>query len=609
MPRRLFFLVTGLLLAAAVLAAFAPCFRAGFVNLDDDRYLTDNPDVQKVTARNLGRLFSTYYVACYVPVTMLTFTAEHALFGLWPGAYHATNILLHLVNALLVFFLGTKLLRLRPGGLTREGAIWLAGAIGAFLFALHPLRVECVAWVSARKDVLYAAFYLGALIVYLGHVQAVKPSSRGSGPPVFPRPLITALVLFVLSFFSKPMAITLPVVFVLIDLWAGRRIDRRMLLEKSPFFLLALVFSWVTYTGQKAGGAMEMAAPFTLAEKVLIAGHGVVLYLWKMAAPFGLSVLYPFPTQVPGWFAYAPVLLLALGCGLWALRRRFPLVLFGGAFFLGTIFPVLKLVPIGEAIIADRYTYLPCIGLGLPLGAGAAWLWERARPRGFRPLLAALLAAVLAALGFLTWQRCAVWRSSFTLYEDTIAKGGGNATVYTNLSNAYLSEKNLPAAIEAATRAISLKPEWAAPWGNRALARLGRKEYDLAIADYTAAIEKNPAAGPYYHNRGEAYLQTGQYEKVIPDCDRAIALEGLAISYFNRAVAQANLGRDEGALQDLTAALRKEPGLARARFFRARLLIDARAYAEAWSDLKTLQAMGMPADPAVIDLIPERFRR
>lgn len=608
MHRRRILTWTLLFLAAAVLIAFFPCFRAGFTNLDDDRYVTDNPHVKQVSAEHIARFFHTFYVGCYLPVTMLTFMAEHALYGLNPHGFHATNVILHLVNALLVFRLAALLYRFRRGKPIEEAALWLSAGVVAFLFALHPLRVECVAWISARKDVLYAVFYLGALIAYVHHVRkalardnpSAEFSSRMSGS------YGAAFGLFLLSLLSKPMAVTLPFVCVLIDGWARRPRGRWMIWEKIPFFLLGLVFSIVAYNGQKSAEAMDMVSTYTLPECFLMACHGVVLYLWKTLAPFGLSVLYLFPRQVPLWFAYAPLLLGLLGVMVVAGRKRAGHVAFGAAFFLLTIFPVLKLVPIGEAIIADRYTYLPCLGLFFPLGAGVAWLWARSR---WRPVLGTALVIVGVGLMVLTWQRCGVWRDNFTLWNDVLAKGQGNATVYTNLSNAHLVAKNLPAAIEMATRAIELDPQRAAAWGNRALAHLGRREFDQAIADYTRAVERNPSAAPFFHNRGEAYLQKGQFEKVIEDCTRAIALEPFAVSYFNRAVAETNLGHSSKALEDLSTAIRLDPGDTRALFYRGMLLLELGRPAEAWRDLRLLKEWGYPVGEDILNRIPPNIRQ
>jgi tetratricopeptide (TPR) repeat protein len=552
-----------LIIAGATAAAFLPALGNGFTNWDDDAYITGNQDIQEFTAGNIKKIFSSSYVGNYQPITMLTYMVEHFLFGLNPSGYHGTSVLLHCVNGLLVFAL--------VFGFSGSRA---AGLIAALLFAVHPLRVESVAWVAERKDVLSTLFYLLSLLSYLRYIK--KGGARKN--------LRASMAAMVLSLLSKPMAVSLPFVLLLIDYAVSRKIGRKALLEKAPFFAAAAVFTVITVVTQKSVGPVTEYYSPPLVLRLCVPFYGVIFYLFKTAVPLHLCPFYSFPEKPD---AGMTALLLAspfIVAGLAALvawyaarARRVPegaaflfgsrrTLVFGSLFFIITLAPVLQLVPVGGAIVAERYTYLPVIGLVFLLAeAGAFLLKVKLREStAARTAFWAVFALAAAVLVFMTRERCGVWKNSITLWSDTIEKCP-TAVAYTNRGAAYDAQGNHERAIENFNNAISLNPEYALEYSNRGLAYKAMGDFDRAIEDYTRAIRLNSKYAMAYCNRGVAYKAKGEIGRAMEDYDEAIRLNPeYAQAYNNRGVAKNALGDQVRAIEDFSMAIRFNPKYAQA---------------------------------------------
>ncbi len=439
------------LVLAVTSAAFRPSLKNGFVNWDDPQYVVENPGIRSLSAAAVGKIFSSFSVANYQPLTLLSYALDYRLSGDDPNGYHATNLGLHLFNGLLVFWLVLLI----------GGRVWVA-CLTALLFGVHPLHVESVAWVSARKDVLYGFFFLAALVSYVHYLR--RPQAR--------RYYYGSLVLFLFSLLSKATAVTLPLVLLLLDRYPGRTDRKLALADKIPFFVLALVFGGLGFFAQHAAGAVRRPELFNLVDKLLIVPFALAFYLFKTVWPVGLSCLYPyfaFPGN-PIFFASLIALFVAgLGGAVFAWGRSSRVVAFSSLFFLLTLLPVLQIVPLGRIIVADRYAYLPLLGLFYGFSEGMAWLYARDLRQGgrvVRVFLIVLAAGCVVGLGAMTARRCTVWRDSGTLWRDALLRHPASSIACNNLGVFYAHSGRQEEAARMFRRALAIDPAYAGPRNN-----------------------------------------------------------------------------------------------------------------------------------------------
>jgi tetratricopeptide (TPR) repeat protein len=503
---------------------YLPSLRNALTNWDDNQYLLTNPLVQQLSFRSIANLFapSTYVLGNYHPLTLLTYALEWHFAGANPVPYHLTNLLLHLVSTVLVWRVVVAL----TAGNTRSALVTAA------LFALHPMHVESVAWISERKDVLYTAFFLGSLLMYLRH----GASSRA-------RDLVGALLLFLLSLLSKGQAVVLPVVFLLADAYQRRPITRKGLLEKSPFFLLALLFGAIAVHAQWTGGNVNnLSLPAW--QSPFFACWGLVLYLVRFVVPAPLSAFHPYPLgpdgTLPLWVWAGPLLVLALAIAILRIRSRQRDLAFGVIFFVLTIAPVLQFLSVGRAFVAERYTYVPYLGLCWTVGqawSAAAAAGGSARARALRALVVATIAGFSIISGF----RAQVWKDSVTLWTDVIAKYPACTIALTNRSMAFVATGQFGRAAMDCERVVTLRPRDAS-----------------ALAQYGGTLD-----------------YCGRYREAVAVLDRGVALDSMNHSlYTNRGTAYAGLGQNEPALRDFTRALSIDPASSNARLQRAYLYLE-----------------------------------
>lgn len=514
--------LAGILLTTVLV--YLPSLRNELTNWDDNQYLLNHPLVNQLSFQTLANLFAptTYALGNYHPLTLLTYALEWHFAGANPFVYHVTSLLLHLVSTVLVYRVVLALTAANTRG----------ALVTAALFALHPMHVESVAWISERKDVLYTAFFLGSLLMYLRH------SASGRA-----RDLAGALLLFLLSLFSKGQAVVLPVVLLLLDAYQRRPLTRKSLLEKSPFFLLALVFGAIAVQAQWAGGNVNnlnlpaWQSPF-------FACWGLVLYLVRFVVPAPLSAFHPYPLgpdgTLPLWVWAGPLLVLAGAIALFRVRSRQRNLYFGVLFFALTIAPVLQFLSVGRAFIAERYTYVPYLGLCWIVGqawSGAVAAGGRTRARIIRTLVVVAIAGFALISGF----RAQVWKDSVTLWTDVIAKYPACTIALTNRSMAFVATGQFGRAAMDCERVVSLSPRDAG-----------------ALAQYGGTLD-----------------YCGRYREAVAVLDRGVALDSTNHSlYTNRGAAYAGLGQDGQALRDFTRALSLDPASTNARIQRAYLYLE-----------------------------------
>jgi len=501
-----FFIILVLIITGLTLA---PLLSGDFTNWDDPVYVVDNPLIQNLSFQNTLRIFGTFSAEMYRPLVTLSYSIERHFFGLNPHVFHATNLIFHLLNCILVFWFFAKITQCRG----------IASFVALF-FGIHPMHVESVAWIAERKDVLYSVFFLAALITYLHFKE--KQSTRF---------YLLTLGLFFFSLLSKPMALTLPGVLILLDyfLEAPARKDAtisRTIIEKIPFFALSTIFGFLGFWTQKISGAISEERSKSSLGIIHAAADSIIFYLVKLTAPLKLSAVYPLPEHPGEWLGtgiFSSVSLLAfLALMVFFYGRKSKKVIFGVLFFLITALPVLQLVPAGFAMAADRYTYIPSLGIFYLYAVFFHTVYSlhafdgRARTI-WRYSACAFLFLVAMNFSRMTYGRCQVWHDSIALWDDVISKYPTVSFAFNNRANAYLAQQKKDQAFVDASRAIQLKPDAGQTKNNMNTGGASRSLYDKALEDYNRAIELKPDFSNAYFNRAVEFTRRGEIDKAIED--------------------------------------------------------------------------------------------
>lgn len=549
-----------LALALLTLLVYWPVREHGYVSYDDPEYVTGNLIVQSgLTWPGVKWAFTTGWTSYWHPLTWLSHMADAELFGAGPAGPHLVNVVLHVVNTLLLL----GLLRRMTGSLWRSA--WVAA-----IFALHPLHVESVAWVSERKDVLSAFFFLLTLWSYVTYVERVRagaPAKRWYG---------AALLLFCGGLMSKPMVVTLPCVLLLLDYWPLRRFDAhslrelaagfgRKFREKVPFFALTVACSVLTFWVQKQNGAVHSLSSVSIAARIENALVAYATYLGRTIWPDDLAVFYPHPGQ---WsavtVAVSALVVIGVSIALLWFARRFRFATIGWLWFLGILVPTIGLVQVGDQAMADRYTYVPMIGLLVVVAWGAAELAQRGRAARIACSVAA--AVTIAACMARTRDQLSHWRNSETLFRHAIAVTKNNFVAHNNLGNTLLEQGQIEAAIAEYETTLRIRPDYAPPHNNLGMALLNLGRVDEAIPHLQRALEAQPGFAEIHNNLGHALRRKGGLDEAIRHYERAIELRpALAVAHYNLGSILLEHGRPERAAPHLFRALEIEPDDANAR--------------------------------------------
>jgi tetratricopeptide (TPR) repeat protein len=495
---------------------------------DDQAYVTNNQLIRNLSLESFVRIFREDggRQANYHPLTTVSLAVNYAIAKTAPFGYHLTNLLLHLLNTLLVLVM---VLLLPATSLP-------IAAMVALLFGIHPLHVESVAWISERKDVLYTLFFLATMIAYQIHLR------RGSGGATW---YLLALGLFACALLAKAMAAALPLVLLALDYCYSRKWTIGTLLEKVPFFLLATGFGILALLVQTANDATRSDL-FSLGNRLLHACYGVSTYIGKILLPLGLSAFYPYPyplmrgawilDQPPPIFFLTLLFTLAWGLGLACLIRRAApdqrLLVFGMLFYTATILLVVQFIPVGRAIIADRYTYVASIGIFLCIACLVERLWQRIRYRTALLTGLGIYALVLAAM---TYKRCSVWTNDATLWTDVMVQYPDDNRILpaiNNRANYYELENRLPEALQDYLRVAEINPD-----DDVVLETIGRiygkelHDLDAAVQYFTRAVAVNPRNLPALSGLATVYGLKGEHRRALQ-----YALAGLQIDGKNPAL-------------------------------------------------------------------------
>jgi tetratricopeptide (TPR) repeat protein len=552
-------LFLAVLLALASFALYQHSLQNGFVNYDDPAYVTKNIQVQKgLTAGSAAWAFTSTSEANWHPLTWLSHMADIQMYGAKPAGHHLTNVLLHSLNVVLLFLL------LRWG----TGALWRSAMVAA-LFAVHPLNVETVAWIAERKSLISTLFLLLAVGAYGWYVR--KPSlGRYS----------SVAALFILGLMAKPMIVTLPFALLLLDYWPLQRLSPvpangardfassllKLFVEKIPLSLLSCASIAITIYAQRKGGAVGSVLLLPLRWRIQNAIYSYLVYLEKALWPAKLAVFYPHPEgSLPAWkVAAAAIVLISISLLVWRYRRKRFLVV-GWLWYLGTLAPVIGIIQVGRQAMADRYAYLPLLGIFVmtvwlagdlvrQVGARLPWLRAAAGAAG---------AIAICACAVLSYAQIGYWQDSYTLFSHALAVTPDNAIAEDNLGAALVAMGRPASAVPHFEDAVRLAPQLASPHYNLAIVLHGQRQFVRAADEYqiAARMAADPAEAASAHNNlAVLYLQTNRIPQALSEFDSALALNpGEQSSLIGRGSIELQQGRGDAALADFVRAAQIAP--------------------------------------------------
>ena len=589
------------------------------MNFDDPQYVIDNPVIRLMNAENIKAIFTNQYVGNYQPLTMLSYMVDYALWGMKPFAFHFINLVLHLLSTLLVFLIIEKI-----------SQRVLVAFITAILFGIHPMHVESVAWIAERKDVLYGLTFLWSLYLYLLHLKTERNFSKY---------YLFSLFLFAISVLCKAQAVILPVVFFLFDYLLKRKAGVKLFFEKIPFLILAIAFGMIAITVQKKAGAMQDFNYFPFLDRILFICYAMVNYLWRIIIPFNLSCFYPYPETGDkinsNWVYVSPFILIFVAFLIYRIlkssRRE---VTFGICFFLITIVLVLQFIPLADALYADRYTYIPSIGLFFIGGIYYdKYISEKAN---LKKTLQVAMGSYLLFLSVTTFNRTMVWKDSITLYSDAIEKFPNVPILYNNRGAALSDKKDYESALNDFTSVVNIKPRFPNGFKNRALTyqklndnqhaledwnnalKYNSNDFNLytsradllksmgnyteAIKDYSKIIEMKPDMSEAYYARAEAYGRTGKNTEALEDINKVIFMKpGYAEAYSNRGIIYGSMGKTGAAIADFSKAIEINPTLGNTYSNRSVSFKAQQNYQSAYEDAMKASQLGFPMDQKYVD--------
>ncbi len=522
--------------------AFFPALDNGFVNWDDDVNLLENPHLAAFDWFHLQAIFGSTVMGGYNPLSIFTFALEKHFFGLDPFVFHLNNLLLHLLGVFLVFQLMRQL-----------GLSPLAAAFGALLFGLHPMRVESVAWVTERKDVLFGVFYFGALLTYLRSLRQASRRAYWQG---------WTLLLFVFALFSKIQAVALPLSLLVLDYWEKCPLDWRLLWEKLPYFVGSLLVGLLGIYLLSQADTLADNTQYGLGERLLVGAYSYLIYLLKFVYPYEMSPLYPYPASLDWPFYAAPLGVLALLYGFYlAYQRSSRATVFALAFFTSNVFFVLQILAAGQGYKADRFTYVPYFGLFF--GLAYAFDYAQTRWKDYQIVLRGGMILYLLGLGLLTWQQCGVWKNGETLWTHVLRYYQNTALPFGNLGHYYRGEKEYDLALQNYDRAVALNTREGKTFSSRGKTYFDMGRSAAAIEDYTRAIALDASEAEFFINRGAAYGSLGQFNPALADFNEGLRLDpDFKNAYLNRFLLYTQTNQPQKALADIESYLRLDPTLA-----------------------------------------------
>jgi Flp pilus assembly protein TadD len=565
--------IVPIIVTILTMVVFIGVLQNGFVDWDDDRVLLENDNFRGLNWLNIQWMFTTFYKSLYRPLTWVSFGFDYLLWGMNPVGYHVSSLLLHVTNAFLVYLLAFRIYSLPAIGFESLGKPTrrIVAGIVALLFAIHPLRVEPVAWVSARNDLISALFVLASVICYLEYAQAAErlPAARRWGG--------FAVVMYSLAMLSKASNFALPLVFLVLDVyplgrWRQMSIDgfgpavRKLVWEKIPLFLVSVVGAAVAFAA-KQSEAMIGFEQYGLGERVAQSIYGVIFYTWKTVVPLGLSPLYSLSAQSKSSHLFIVISttgVVGLTVGLLYLRKRWPAPLTAWVCYGLMIAPVLGLVQSGPQAVADRYSYLPCLVWVVLGGAFLIHTWQNRQNNSVISSLSVVLGGavvlLMVAYGLMSWNQTHVWRDSETLWQRVVVIEPASSMGHNSLGAVLLKQGNLPAAERHLRESLRLAPTHARTHNNLANALSMQGKFKEAIEHYDQALAIDPDYAKAHYNLANALIRQDDLNRAIEHYRRAIELDGDYVkAHYRLGIALASRQEFDEAIKQFRQTVRIQP--------------------------------------------------
>jgi protein O-mannosyl-transferase len=512
---------------------FVNGFKNDFTAWDDIDYLLNNPLLQNLSLNGLVNIFSTFANANYHPLTTLTNAIETQLFGTKQNVFFAGNLFLHLLNTYLVF----RFISL----ISKQFSV---SVITALFFGIHPMHVESVTWLSERKDVLYTFFMLASLIFYIKHKQTNHIKN-----------LIYCFLLFFASLLSKSAAVILPLVLLLIDTYLyptlpyfSQNFKFKNIAEKIPFFVVSFTFGIIAIKAQASGKAID-SLTFSYLDRFFLISYSLVFYLFKAILPFKLSALHPYPEQLGFWHYLSPFILLLFAFLIFRLKILQKEVIFGVLFFIINLLLVLQFIPIGQAMVAERYTYVPYIGLFFILGH--LYHLFTTQKSDYQYYILGLIGILTLYFSIMSWNRNAIWKNQDTLFADVVLKYPRASTGYINLGNDKQDKGDFRGAIQEYDKALTINSNLGLALYNRGTAKYALSDWKGAMQDYQKALGINPKNYDIWSNLAGTKFQLKDYQGAIASYSEVIRLRSdFKDAYRNRGMCYLQLGQMDKACTD-----------------------------------------------------------
>lgn len=546
-----------LIIVIVAFVSFSSSFENGFLQWDDNLQITENRDIKELSLNSIKTFFSSFYVGMYQPITTITYAIDYKIAGLDSRFFHFSNILYHLLNIILVY---TLIYRIKPN-------LYLASFI-TLVFAIHPLQVESVAWLSARSNLIYSFFYLLALIKYIDYIKS----------DLNIRYYLFSSLFFVLSILSKSTAVTLPILLFVFDYYYKRNVlSKRVILEKTPLILLSISIGILTIFARKeADHLTNLSNYFNLFERFLLACYAVLFYLSKLFAPINLSAFYNYPLKtndfLPIIYYLAPILLFGLAFIIFRLKQFTKEIIFGIGLFLIPISIVLQIIPVGSQTVTERYMYLPMLGL---LFVCAILIEKYIFTKRSIVLFITCIIIIIGILSTLSFQRTKTWKDTMTLFDDTLEKQPRAMTVRNLRGVEYKKIGDYQKALEDFNKVLYYYPNYADSYNNRANVKKNLGDLNGAIQDFDKAIQLEPASPEIYSNKGIVLAELGDINSAIQQFSISLRIDpNYVIAYTNRAKAYAMVTNYRAALNDLDQALKLNPELGLAYFTKGMIKIQ-----------------------------------
>jgi protein O-mannosyl-transferase len=589
------FIFLGLILFITALV-FSNSIMHEFLTWDDNLLVPENPDIKAISMQNINRIFTSYYIGMYQPLTTFTYALIYHFFKLDPHSYHAVSLILHIVNVALVFWL-----------IYLMTARFEAAFIVSLFFGIHPMHVESVVWVAELKDVLYGLFFILSLCFYMMYLKKGKFILY-----------VAAIISFILSCFSKSAAVTLPIILIILDYYFFKSLRSQVSsykywVKKIPFFIISVIFGIVSLKTQADEKAIVDITPlFSVIDRFFLVCYSTSYYIVRLFLPIKLSTLHYYPLNqgksLPAIYYMSPLLLISIVIGIIMNKKYKKLIIFGLSFFLVTIALVLQIIPVGQALVAERYTYIPYIGLLFIVGKIYCDIKDKKTiSTSAYGLVSTLLIAFALIFCYTTYERNRVWKDTVALFTDVIEKDPGIFYSYTVRGGALIKKATdnkskldqkeyldlMKEGIEDYETSIKLQPNYYDPYFNIGKAYYYLGEFSRAVGYYTKSIELKPDFAEAYCNRAAVYFNTNNIKGTLEDCNKAISLKPkYADAYINRGNAKGMMKDYEGSIEDFNIGISLKPDLAEAYLNRGLSKVFIGRKDEGCTDFKYAYSLG-----------------